>query len=1320
MSRMLKFFFYGPIMLLSLVAGCDSGGVRAFQALPGSERMRSTFPEGKPQLDFSPDEVRLGRVWWARNSARPPEDNYKGRIALSYCIIKGADGDWYWEPRTDASFAAIGAVNPISGSFSGWFKRSNEMDSGMPLLTGRYAMAGGPYRAGVTWALGVGGYEGLGVPLHRPSPVEEGRLFLYTPWVAAVADRPMPVTEWVHVAAVWDAEAGVRLYLNGEKVADTFSAGTQRSNPRKVLNLGDSVHPVVTSIPPVPLEQVHIHTQEGGGLKNFNFYDYPLTESGISKLYRGQFQEVDPLHDREEVPVDESLRRQWLGWQHGVDVSAAPRVNSGAGLIFREPEIAEARENHRAAGWLGVDGRNGSLFPWEYHGYSESGPKLLHVEYESAFRPDFLVMQGDLEGTLRLGNDSASDLATVELEPKENRLQKALSIGEMQLIDRFSVERKSGFLSELHLYQIDYTERDRTSPGSRNYFVSSQMSQDPISFNGIKYAEWLGSYKLSDRSFAELSSSPSLSAVSWVNLNGLQNYHLITPSMDSDFPLDAIKVKLPLRSLHGHTRVQLHVHDSFGIWRDWFRSDIIVEPDLNGEAVVEVTLDLRDQVILSGDSFWLTFTLENDAELRVGTDGGAAVELIEAEDAQAAMDSWKRWQMSTLRDEIEALSEPRPWFKVNDAPDSAWWLGVAYPQYRLIDRSSRELQERFPEDPVVRSWFQFTHPEMENPARGIKLPQLDEHPKWAVLAQENLKLYEEFVYYWTDIRADETGELGNWVGDDSDLLQDWLDFHFIADKDGRAGQLLSTFADNIWNRFNSRGSTPSISDGLNTRWTDDLHAYEDGVNIQSAAFWANYGDPLIYKRLMQTASRYDGFLFSRTEENLLKFAANGKGRVYWSATKPPEGDGARHPAYWNLILHPGLTALWYSGNPSLEEIYAAIGEEKLRSEPLDISSQVWPAAPVFYGLFNYFGGDAYLNRLLDLESMSQGNFEPRHWRSFEPMLLDRPELSEMSSQAIFQASYENPEQRYDSLETEVLGGMDRRFDRNWIEWKATGDIAYLEEGLEQLYRKLKYTMPSLTLAEQSGDRVAIPKSLISLTYLGGVATGRNGYFYPNIAVSYEGLDHDYAAVVLKSSQDELVIAFYNFKDEPVRGFLRPWRLAAGTYEVRSGARDFIENLPVFEELASSGNLEIKRGDPIPFTMPAQTTWVWTARITDPGRPLLPRADLAISEDAVEWVGLNTLSVDVFNIGSEVSLPTNLVVRNEAGKVLGAGLVPELAWPSALDVKANTMEIKLDPASLSELSVGDPLVVEVNPDRDFLEITELNNKIAVDLAGGVVE
>ena len=1252
----------------------------------------ASFSGQSAALDFSNGERRMARSMRALNSsgsdsiqrARPPEGG-KGQGNLKDCLSIGKDGKSFWKMDWDAVFDASGAMNLLSGTLSAWIRPGDSASQGGLWFSGSYAMAGNDVALdSIVWVLGVGKGNAL-PPLPRipgEPEIPAKHCFLWTPWGMAVSKEPIPNQEWIHIAAVWDAEKGAKLYINGQEVSEWKSL--MGRNTPKAFSV------VMRDLFPPPLDRLRIHRLQKGGVNDLRIFDAPLSPSSVLALSEGLHLE-DSWHF-ENIPLKSDTRLARLGW--GPSSSSQPiPIADGETLQITKPPILDAREDYRAAGWLAVDGRSATFFPSPYHGYSQSTESTkLTVRYSKPFRPNWISAQGVFEAEWRLAMGERPTFSPRPLVAN-GFLQQPL--GEEGMVDTLLITQKEGLLSEVNLYEI-YSIRDTPTknPETAVNFFWTQQTDAEVPLGPEKRAEWLSSFKPEDRDFSVLSiSEPEISAP-W-NAKALRDIHLFTSPLEEDYAASQIECFLPLKNLLQPARVRLTIHDSFLKRSEIGRYDFLITPDERGQASVRMIFALEDTVFRAGDPLWISLVFEQD--VTIGS--SASIRIIKSTDSDKVFEKWKRRLLAIWREEMGRISEPRPWQSMDGR--NSWWLALTYPQYEMVDRIGQELFRRFPEDPIVRSWFLFTHPQMENLSAEQKLPNPGVHPKWAVLLRENLRLYEEFIAYWTDVRRDPvTGEFGSSPYDDSDLLMDWLDLHLIADPNRKFGDALVTFADKIWNEY-KRGDIPYITNGLNTKWTDDLHAYEEGINVQPAAFFARYGDPVIFDRLLSTSRRYDGFLFRRTKDGKLEFAdtlGGREGRPFWSSSKPPEGGLGQ---WWPLILHPGFTALWYSGNPTLEEIMSAIGQGGLHhGNKMDMSDST-PKSAALSALYSHFKDSLYLRCL---PGISTG--ESSQWR-WDTTLLGRLDLKPEQKESIYRTSRKDAAERYKKLDTVVLGGADRRFDRNWMEWQLTGKIEHLEEGLAELYKKLKFTMPVATFAEQSGDRVSVPKSLISLCYLGGVAGVRNGYFYPDIAVSYEGFGSDFAGLVLDRSSSHTTVAFYNFHDQPITGILHYWNLLPGTYDIQG----MIAKNYSWESMEYPNFLKekyLQRGESLEITLPPQQVWILKASLKEPSPPLHPRADLALSIQGCQWLDDKTLEAKVWNIGSTASKPAKLVLKDAKGKILAEADIASLDWPKDLKVVPSLVQLRIDKPHTENYS--QPFYLNVNNDRNFEEITWLNNSV----------
>lgn len=1253
-------------------------------AEPGRLRARAMFSAGRAELDFGPGELRLSRIWWGRDYNRSPLDGSRGRTALGDCLVPGPrEGIGAFEPRTDAALRGLGVLNARSGTFAFRVRRGEVFSEGGIIFSGKSFVAGGP-SGGIHWALGIGG---------RGSLVPAGFLFVETGSSACVADRPMPAGEWVHVAATWDEDAGARLYLDGQP------AGSSRPGPgatgRLLPGYGRYTHGLVHDLLPVPVERIHIHPNPGIALSEIHVFDAPLVAGEIAALARGDSFDPGRLPLALESPVDRARRFRLLGWGEGLDgdlVSLAP----GRRLKVREYPAAAAFEDLRAAGSIAVDGMPFTFSPWPYHGYAFSDPRLVRLEFSGPVEADYLVAGGNLSGRLRAGGTrqdpfSGEDFLDLPGYPPVFRkhLEKPFSAASATVV------RESGQVSGLHLYRLSEGDHLAAMPGRDFSLGGPPVSGLPL--GEFKRQEFVTSYGHLDRAFTVAGPGPAGEAARR-RLPALRAHHLFTRPMEADFPLAGIRLRLVLEGVVEPTRLQLRVHDPFDPWRELARLDFRLEPAPGAGGAYEVTLRLRETLLAAGSAAWVSLTPENDLELVLRD---SSIRLLEAE-KEVASRNFLEWELAGWRNAFESLSEPRPWSGIGDH-QSGWWLRAASPEYEHMVRVGRELLGRYPEDGRVRSWFDFIHPRQPNPAADLPLPETGGHPLWAVLARENLRLYAEFVDWWTENRHDGTGQFGNWTGDDTVLLQDWADLALVDDPGGRLRAPVRALADGVY-RWHVRGR-PFMVEGLNSRWTDGLHAYEDGLNMQPMAFLLDYGNPVLFHRLMETASRYDGFLLTGAENGERRFNSRGTGRPFFNTDRAPEGNPLGHEFF--LSTHAGQVLVWYNGSAKVTRMFSELAAWLIRSReegaPVTLRNGGWD---LMAALRSRLGDEPYLGQLLDLETVRESGILP---------VVEAPSLARRLPEGLFDATAslevlrENAPERFSQLGTHSLGWADRRYDSGWMEWFLARDKAYLEEALAALYRHLKHAMPALTVAEQSGDRVSVPKRLISSVYLGGMPAARNTSFYPSFAVSYENLGRDFAALVLEDGDEELKVLFYSFENEPRRGLVRAWNLLPGEYEIIAGPD--LSGDDRIDRVTETTRLELVRGDGFEVVIPPGQAYIVRARRTRAGTPLFERADLAVDAGEALFGEDGSLTVPVHNIGAVAAGGVEVELLDAAQAPVARRLLPGLEAP--LDLRPRTAAVAFSADEVSRALCPAGMVrVEVDRARSIEEITRRNNRALI--------
>jgi hypothetical protein len=222
-------------------------------------------------------------------------------------------------------------------------------------------------------------------------------------------------------------------------------------------------------------------------------------------------------------------------------------------------------------------------------------------------------------------------------------------------------------------------------------------------------------------------------------------------------------------------------------------------------------------------------------------------------------------------------------------------------------------------------------------------------------------------------------------------------------------------------------------------------------------------------------------------------------------------------------------------------------------------------------------------------------------------------------------------------------------------------------------------------------------------YLGGALTWlRPASILPPIAVSWEGLDDDVAAIVLAASPPKLLLAAYNFDDRPHPVRMRVWELEPGKYRLHEGFDNDHDDKP--DSTPTTREVVLQRGSVVDFELlPQRSQLIELEQLESrPRRGLLP--DLAVGDgDLFYDKATDRLKVVVHNIGS--SAAESVVVRFEdpAGNVLADRIIPRLDAP--LDLQPKTVTVWLGQPLMHPVA---GITVRIDPGRRLQEITDENN------------
>ena len=180
---------------------------------------------------------------------------------------------------------------------------------------------------------------------------------------------------------------------------------------------------------------------------------------------------------------------------------------------------------------------------------------------------------------------------------------------------------------------------------------------------------------------------------------------------------------------------------------------------------------------------------------------------------------------------------------------------------------------------------------------------------------------KRFVNWYIDNRQIENGEFGGGLSDDSDFTNYWPPSALMGvDPAKLKASLLREME-----AFYAQGM---FTNGLSTIQTDELHSYEEGINVLGQAMMLDYGGPTHIERAMETAA---------ATERITGVNAAGHRHIrssYFSGTTiATEGVwGWSKPSSY-LLLHPSIALVEFNGSPRVKKWLIELADGLLAHRP---------------------------------------------------------------------------------------------------------------------------------------------------------------------------------------------------------------------------------------------------------------------------------------------------------------------------------------------------------------------------------------------------
>ena len=727
---------------------------------------------------------------------------------------------------------------------------------------------------------------------------------------------------WHHIAFAWDEGVGVRLYVDGKEAA--------RKDGKADLDSGLDQFGLAGRIIAPHQVQSRYSFMRGSDVDEIRIYDRMLDSAGIAALAAKSEPAASPAPDASDK------RAEWLhryGWDR-----ASPPVLDDKATTIRKVEFADTKDLKEWM-WKGVDGIPETTWPGVYNRsklpgrddyfelpdwnvYTEGG-KTYTLTVPANERVNRVEIRGAAYGTLDYADDGKG-FRTLATRPQGvvrsvesfaaqtgGTLRFVNKMQEQPIQEIWAYDVREG-KEPLGSFKLSYTVNSRAAPNlaaldALNRFIAGRYAPDER--NTV-----IGIPPGAGAAAPGAGSASATGAAAHVE-GAMPIVHVLIPSGFGDaYPgkplarawnygwenirdgLDGIALDIPaLKATPGKDGlIPLNIRVKDPIWpgRDMIDVSVSVRP---GEART-LWLDLRDR-ILTNDSLYLTVA---SAAPDFGPDSldGMAIRLV-FKDRAAALPEHVADRFNQVKDNWGFLVEEHTASKR---------AGL----YRRVFADVSDLLRVDPDNVEGRRyWADISYADYKMPA--FDQPQAPAGvPLWAFRQLEDLKYVRRFVNWWIDNRQVAYGDFGGGISDDTDLTQQWPGLALMGVDPDKVNASLRALSDSVY-------TNGMRTNGLGTITTDELHAYEEGLNSDAERLYLNWGEPKALERLMATAKALQGVILKNPAGHM-HFATNWYGgrKMYregpWEWQKP----------YSFTVMHAPVLVGLYNDNPVAQGLVTGV------------------------------------------------------------------------------------------------------------------------------------------------------------------------------------------------------------------------------------------------------------------------------------------------------------------------------------------------------------------------------------------------------------
>jgi hypothetical protein len=1123
--------------------------------------------------------------------------------------------------------------------------------------------------------------------------------------------------EWVHLAFTWDETQGVKLFVNGKLAGEnprvaSYDAGLDQFGPHSRI------------ISPYQVQSAYNFVR-GGDIDEIEIHDHALSENQIARLA------VPPTSSSAETArldarawpayarslSDAAQRQAWLH-RYGWDAPTPPPVLATADTSVRKVEIHEAYDLKRWY-WKANDGIRETTWPGVYNQsrllgrkdyfvlpdwdcYADSGKSVTfnvpdepwnQIEFAGAAWGKLKVV--DAAGTVRAEIDRAQGF-----EVTSHRLGETQH-GQKLVFENAEQETPIQELSVLNV-----------SPGSApagvatlNYRLSAQAAADnpnlPPLLHYIRGRHPLDeqativAVPLSGPSAARARASATAKSqanASWPLVHVLvpgdfraAEYAQGDPRFsygwnNLDGALDGLVLELPalvVPATHGKV-IALNVQVRDPIWpaRAMLDFNLSVRP---GEPRT-LWLDLRDRILPNDRPLYLTIASASP-DFGPRSLDGAGLKLV-----------FKNRSAGLAEHEIDRFTQAR---------DSFAMLTEEYPNNRRFDLFRRfeadvtDLLRVNPSHALGRTYWWLVNTEQPMPPVALKDVPAGV-PAWAVRQTELLGYIRRIVEWYIDHRQIENGEFGGGLSDDGDFTN-----YFPAT--ALMGCIPEKIERSLLLHLEAYYRHGMFTRGLPTIQTDELHSYEEGIQVLSQGLLLDYGNPKHLERAMET---------TRGVETITGINPAGHRHIrssYYSGSRLAE-EGvwgwSKAPSY--LVLQPAMLLADYGANPRAKDLLISLADGLLAhrhknadgthvlhstiefATDADAPGRQVTVSAVFWAAWQFTADRKYLEAVLDPG--------PNSWDTLSANALDQLQLRK---------DWETAQQRRARVPNDPLSAGQRASltSEQHFQWQVTGNKTYLENLYTQQVKRAALREYANTEGSVWIDRVVLPFGEIQRARLGGIALQRND-IYPGHVVSWKfaapASGESVAVLIPDATREQFKVIAYNLEQQPVTATMTGAEVEPGVWEISQGSDADGDDRA--DQASDAKLVPFGRGESVSLELPPRIASVITLKRTKPATPYSKRPDAGLGRDDVVRDG-SVLRVKVHSLGSLPMPASELALVSADGQTIARAPLPPIEAPT--DLLPRTIEVKLDLPPAANLQ-GARVVLD--PANQTEEITKKNNSV----------